>query len=71
MTIVVKPVRTTVAMEEAPRLGVGIPVYNGARYLEQTLNSLLSQSYNDFVLVISDNGSTDATEDICPRLCGV
>ena len=44
---------------------VGLPVYNGQQYLGAAIESHLSQSYGDFDLVISDNGSTDATEEIC------
>ena len=46
---------------------IGVPVYNGERFLEQCLDSLLSQTYRDFVLVISDNASTDRTQEICGR----
>jgi glycosyltransferase involved in cell wall biosynthesis len=51
----------------APRLTVGLPVYNGENYLAESLDSLLSQSYEDFELIISDNASTDGTADICRR----
>ena len=51
----------------APAVTIGMPVYNGARYLEEALRSILSQTYRDFELLISDNASTDATEDICRR----
>jgi glycosyltransferase involved in cell wall biosynthesis len=44
---------------------VAVPVYNGERFLRQCLDSLLSQTYRDFVLVISDNASTDGTREIC------
>jgi glycosyltransferase involved in cell wall biosynthesis len=44
---------------------IGLPVYNGERYLGAAIESHLSQSYGDFDLVISDNGSTDATPEIC------
>jgi len=44
---------------------VAVPVYNGERFLRQCLDSLLSQTYRDFVLVISDNASTDRTREIC------
>ncbi len=50
-----------------PRLSVGLPVYNGERYLEQTLDSLLGQSYENFELIVSDNASTDGTASICRR----
>jgi glycosyltransferase involved in cell wall biosynthesis len=48
-----------------PRLTVGLPVYNGADYLRETLDSLLGQTFDDFELIISDNASTDATAEIC------
>jgi glycosyltransferase involved in cell wall biosynthesis len=48
-----------------PRLSVGLPVYNGEKYLGQSIESLLGQSYEDFELIISDNASTDSTADIC------
>ena len=48
-----------------PRVSIGLPVFNGERYLSEALSSLLAQDYTDFELVIGDNGSTDATEEIC------
>jgi glycosyltransferase involved in cell wall biosynthesis len=48
-----------------PRVSVGLPVYNGERYLAATLDSILGQTLTDFELVISDNASTDATKEIC------
>jgi glycosyltransferase involved in cell wall biosynthesis len=52
-------------MTAIPPLTVGLPVYNGERFLADALDSVLGQTYGDFRLVISDNGSTDATEAIC------
>jgi glycosyltransferase involved in cell wall biosynthesis len=52
-------------MNTAPRLSVGLPVYNGANYLAESLDALLGQSFENFELIISDNASTDATADIC------
>ncbi len=46
-------------------LSVIIPVYNGARYLEDTLDSILGQTYQDFELILVDDGSTDRTVNIC------
>ncbi len=48
-----------------PRLSIGLPVYNGQKYLRPCIDSILSQSYGDFELIISDNASTDFTPDIC------
>jgi glycosyltransferase involved in cell wall biosynthesis len=53
----------------APPVTIGVPVYNGARYLEEAVRSLLDQTFGDFALVISDNCSTDETPAICARLC--
>jgi len=50
-----------------PRVSIGLPVYNGERYLAGTLESLLAQTFSDFELVVSDNASTDATPEICRR----
>jgi glycosyltransferase involved in cell wall biosynthesis len=46
------------------RVSIGVPVYNGERYLAEALDSLLAQSFKDFEIVISDNASTDATIEI-------
>ena len=48
-----------------PRVSIGLPVYNGERYLAEALDSILAQDFGDFELIISDNASTDATRDIC------
>ena len=48
-----------------PRLSIGLPVYNGADFLAQSLDSLLGQTFEDFELIISSNASTDGTDDIC------
>jgi glycosyltransferase involved in cell wall biosynthesis len=53
----------------APLLRIGLPVYNGERFLAHTLDSLLCQTFENFELYISDNGSTDATESICRHYC--
>jgi len=48
-----------------PLVSIGLPVYNGERYLSKALDSLLAQTFKDFELIIADNGSTDKTESIC------
>ena len=44
---------------------IGMPVYNGADFIKEALDSLLAQTFIDFELIISDNASTDSTELIC------
>ncbi|MCK5541095.1 MAG: glycosyltransferase family 2 protein [Desulfobacterales bacterium] len=46
-------------------VSVGLPVYNGASFINQAVDSLLAQDYKDFELIISDNASTDRTQEIC------
>jgi glycosyltransferase involved in cell wall biosynthesis len=52
------------ATPAVPRLTLGLPVYNGERFLAESMNALLAQTFTDFELIISDNGSTDRTADI-------
>lgn len=53
-----------------PKVAIGLPVYNGERYLRLALDSLLAQDYGDFELIISDNCSTDGTPEICLEYAG-
>jgi glycosyltransferase involved in cell wall biosynthesis len=48
-----------------PMLSIGLPVYNGAQFIEEALDSILAQTLEDFELIISDNASTDGTDKIC------
>lgn len=50
-----------------PRVSIGLPVYNGENFLAPAIASLLGQTFGDFELIISDNGSSDGTEAICRR----
>lgn len=46
-------------------MSIGLPVFNGEKYLEEALDSILAQTFQDFELIISDNASTDRTQEIC------
>ncbi|MCC7363137.1 MAG: glycosyltransferase [Dehalococcoidia bacterium] len=53
------------AGRSAPSVTIGLPVYNGELFVAQAIESVLSQSFADWELVICDNASTDGTERIC------
>lgn len=48
-----------------PRLSIIIPVYNAEKYLEACIDSILSQDFRDFEVILVNDGSTDASEKIC------
>ena len=48
-------------------MAIGLPVYNGERFLAQSIESLLGQTFTDFAIYINDNASTDRTGEICLR----
>jgi len=48
-----------------PLVSIGLPTYNGERFIRQSLDSLIEQDYENFELIISDNASTDKTPEIC------
>ena len=52
-------------MTARPKVSIGMPVYNREPYIRAALDGVLSQTYRDFELLISDNASTDKTEAIC------
>ncbi len=55
-------------MKESPRVSIGLPVYNGALFVEEAVTSLLTQTFAAFELIIVDNASNDDTGAICRRL---
>lgn len=54
-----------------PRVFIGMPVFNGARFLARAIDSLLAQTFADFTLLISDNSSTDDTQQICKHYVSI
>ena len=59
-----RPFVTGSLMYSTPLVSVGLFVCNGERFLEETLQSILNQTFTDFELIISDNASTDRTGEI-------
>ena len=51
-----------------PIISIIIPCYNGANYITETLNSILNQDETQFEIIIIDDGSTDATEQIVKKI---
>ena len=47
------------------KISIIIPVYNVENYLEKCLNSILSQTFNDYEVILINDGSTDKTSTIC------
>lgn len=56
-------------MKQKALVSVGIPVYNGEKHIHGAIDSILEQSYKNIQIVISDNASTDKTQDICNDYC--
>ena len=47
------------------KVSIVVPVYNVEKYLESCLESIRSQSYEDFEVIIVDDGSVDSSSNIC------
>lgn len=54
-------------MRKTPLISVIVPVYNGQEYLESTIDSVLSQTYINWEILLIDNGSTDSTHQIISK----
>jgi glycosyltransferase involved in cell wall biosynthesis len=54
-------------LNQTPTVSIGLAVYNGEKYLDEAIQSILAQTYRDFELIISDNASTDRTPEICAK----
>jgi glycosyltransferase involved in cell wall biosynthesis len=54
-----------VKVTDRPLISIALPVYNGANYVRQALESIRAQIFTDFELIVSDNASTDETPEIC------
>lgn len=57
-------------IQEFPTVSIVVPAYNHARYLRQSLDSLLAQTYSNLEILVIDDGSTDATPAILESYAG-
>ena len=48
-----------------PMVSIVVPIYNAENYLRRCVDSILNQEYTDFELLLVNDGSTDASGDIC------
>ena len=48
-------------------LSVIVPVYNAEKTVEKTIKSILNQKYENYELILVNDGSTDKTESICQK----
>ena len=51
-----------------PSVSIIVPVYNQQKYLSQCMDSILKQSYTDFICILVDDGSTDKSPTLCDEL---
>ena len=52
---------------KSPTISVVVPVYNMGKYLPKAIDCMLSQSYEDYEILIIDDGSTDGSSEICDK----
>ena len=60
----------TLSTQHSPRLSIGLPVYNGERYLAEILDCFLTQTFQDFELILLDDCSTDNSAELLQSYAG-
>lgn len=60
-------IKGKISDSKIPTVSIGMPIFNDEKYVSRALDDLLSQTFYDFELIISDNNSTDKTEEICKK----
>jgi glycosyltransferase involved in cell wall biosynthesis len=60
-----------VTVTSKPKVSICLPVFNGAAYLKEAIESALAQTFSDFELLIADDGSRDASVEIAQRYAAI
>lgn len=55
----------------SPKISIIVPVYNAEKYLRRCLNSILTQTYTNFEVILVDDGSLDSSGEICDQYVGM
>ena len=54
--------------QQAQKLSIGMPVFNGELFIEKAIKSILAQTFTNFELIISLDGCTDQSEKIISQI---
>lgn len=54
-----------IIQDQSPLVSIGLPIFNGEKFVREAIDSILAQTFTDFELIIADNASSDRTEIIC------
>lgn len=53
------------------KVSIIVPIYNAEKFLDKCINSILNQTYDNYELILVNDGSTDRSKEICSRYCNI